>query len=82
MIRSITRNGHSASVRIELRVNGHCLSVAQMGDGRLYFDHPVSVPATTGELIMHIDDNVRRWRVALKPTGEPQREIDAVFSDL
>jgi hypothetical protein len=56
--------------------------VAQTGDGRLYFDHPVSIAETTGELIMHIDDNVRRWRVALKPTGEPQREIDAVFSDL
>jgi len=69
-------------LRIELRVNGHCRSVAQTCDGRLYFDHPVFVPDTTAELIMHINDNERRWRVDIKPTGEPQREIDATFSDL
>ena len=71
--------GYSANVGIELRIKGRCIPVAQAGGGRLIFDRPITIPESTGEVVMHIDGHERRWRVALQPTAQPERVIAAEF---
>jgi len=80
MMRPASSKGYSANVRIELRIDGQCIPVAQTGGGRLIFDHPVTLPATTGVVVMHVDDNESRWHVTLRPNGQPSRIIEAEFS--
>jgi hypothetical protein len=56
-------NGYSARVRIELRVGALRIPVAQTGGGQLIFDRPTTLPASEGEVVMHIDGHEHRWRV-------------------
>jgi hypothetical protein len=67
--------GYSAEVRIELRVNGHRIPVAQTGGGQLIFHDPQTLPRTDAEVVMHIDGHERRWRVALQPGPTPDRVV-------
>lgn len=64
---------------MELVVNGLRIPVAQAGGGQLIFDRPTVLPESTGVLVMQIDDHEQRWRVALQPTGKPERIVSAEF---
>jgi hypothetical protein len=67
--------GHSADVRIELRLNGRTLAVAQAGGDRLVFDEPLLLPAGDAELAIFVDGRERRWRVTLRPGTEASRVV-------
>jgi hypothetical protein len=65
---------------MELRIDGQRFRVAQAGGNRLIFDQPVTLPANTGEFIMHVDNHERRWSVTLSPNG-PSRIVPAIFDE-
>jgi hypothetical protein len=66
---------------MDLLIAGQRIRLAQVGPGRLIFDHPVSLTATTGEVILLIDGHPRRWHVAITPGKTPSRVVQAEFSD-
>jgi hypothetical protein len=65
----ITANGkspaHSAVVRMELHVNGHVLSIGQLGPDFLILDKPADHPPGEAEIAMWVDDHASRWPVYL-----------------
>lgn len=77
---SAPSNGYSAQVQIELRIAGVRIPVAQTGGGRLIFDRPLMLPASEGEVVMHIDGHEHRWRVVLQPPQQPERVIACYFT--
>jgi hypothetical protein len=77
-----TSSGYSASVRLSLRVNGQQFEPAQIGGGMLIFDHPITLPGDSGELHVHIDDHLHRWKVTWDPSATPRRTIVAQFEEL
>ena len=58
-------SGYSAHVRMELRVNGHVLRIAQMSSDFLMLKQPVAHPPADAEIYLRIDDSESRWRVRL-----------------
>lgn len=66
------RSTHSADVRIELTVNGHVFSVAELGPGFVVLRNPIAHPPAEAELSLSIDGYERRWTVKL---------IDGILAD-
>jgi hypothetical protein len=62
---NLSTSGHSADVRISLCVNGHILSVAQLGPGYVILKDPCDHPLATAEIAMSVDGQERRWNVQL-----------------
>ena len=60
--------GHSADVRMELRLNGHVLPIAQLAPDYLILANPIDHPPAQAEIAMSIDDQRTRWPVFL-PAG-------------
>ena len=60
--------GHSAVVQMQLSVNGHVLSIGQLGPDFLILDDPCDHPPSEAEVAVSIDGRERRWRVHL-PDG-------------
>jgi hypothetical protein len=58
--------GHSADVRLELRLNGHVLPVAQLGPDFLVLRNPVNHPPAEAEIALSIDGHESRWPVYLQ----------------
>ena len=79
MVQPVPSGGYSTNVRIALHVNGRRIRVAKMGPQRLYLEVPQVIPERTGQVVMHVDQNVSRWRVTLQPTDQPSRVIQARF---
>jgi hypothetical protein len=77
-----TPSGYSARVRLELTIGSACYTLAQIGGGRLMFDHPTVLPGTTGTVTAYIDDRARHWRVTWEACATPQRTIMAEFRDV
>jgi hypothetical protein len=57
--------GHSADVRIELRIDGHVLPIAQLGPDFLILTHPLDHPPAEAEIALSIDGHECRWPVRL-----------------
>jgi len=72
-----TSTRYSAKVRIRLHINGQTLPVAQIGDGRLFFDTPVTFEESTGVIVMTVDGQEERWHVTIPDQAEPSRIIAA-----
>ena len=70
-----SERGHSAAVRIELHIAGQRMRVGQVGGGRMIFDECVIVPAGTGELVMWVDGDERRWRIEVPPQAGASRVV-------
>lgn len=68
MIAPKTVASHSASVDIQLFVDGQRLSVGKMGPDRIMLTSALNLPACEGELALSVDGNERRWPVRL-PEG-------------
>jgi len=66
---------------MDLLIAGQLIRLARIGPGRLVFDTPVLLPATTGEVVLLIDGHPRHWNVAIKPGTTPSRIVEAEFSD-
>jgi hypothetical protein len=62
---SLQSPGHSAVVRMELRLNGHILPIAQLGPDFLVPANPVDQPPAEGEIALSIDGQESRWSVWL-----------------
>jgi hypothetical protein len=75
-------SGYSARVRLELVIGEVRIPLAQAGGGRLMFGQEIVLPGTTGEVICHVDDRERRWRVTWEATSLPQRTVMAEFRDV
>lgn len=56
---------HSAVVRMELHVNGHVLSIGQLGPDFVILDDPTDHPAGQAEVTMSVDGHASRWPVYL-----------------
>jgi hypothetical protein len=57
--------GHSAQVRMELRLNGRVLPIAQMGPDFVVLRQPVDHAPAEAEIFLRIDDSESNWRVHL-----------------
>jgi hypothetical protein len=53
---------------MRLLVNGHSLSVAQMGPDYVFLDAPIDHPPTIACMVMVVDQSETRWDVHL-PNG-------------
>jgi hypothetical protein len=60
--------GHSALVRMRLRLNGHSFRIAQMGPDFLFVESPSDHPPTRAVIDLQVDDVHRSWEVNL-PNG-------------
>jgi hypothetical protein len=58
--------GHSADVRMELRLNGHVLPIAQLGPDFLVLTAPIDHPPGEAEITLSIDGHESRWPVRLQ----------------
>jgi hypothetical protein len=67
--------GYSASVSLELRVNGHVLSIAKLGSDSLVFADEVTVSPGPAEVVMHVDGRERRWQVCLHPAQQQPARV-------
>jgi hypothetical protein len=57
--------GHSAVVRMELRLNGRVLPIAQLGPDFLVLSTPINHPPAEGEITLSIDGQESRWLIRL-----------------
>jgi hypothetical protein len=64
----IESRGYSADVRMELRLNGHVLSIGQLGPDSIILRNPTDHPPCEAEIAVWIDGRERRWNVYL-PDG-------------
>jgi hypothetical protein len=62
---NLQRRGHSAEVRMELRLNGDILPIAQLGRNFLILTSPINHPPAEAEIRVSIDGHERRWWVRL-----------------
>jgi hypothetical protein len=71
--------GYSATVEIELFVNGQRFPVAQCSRDFLIFDEPVMLPGTEAELVLTIDGHARCWKMALPESAIPSTKIQGIM---
>ena len=57
--------GHSALVRMRLRLNGLSFRIAQMGPDFIFVDSPTDQPPTQAVIELQVDDSHRSWPVNL-----------------
>jgi len=75
MVAPTPSGGHSARVRLELRVGELRYRLAQIGSDRLIFREPVVLLGTTGEVFASIDDSERRWIATWSPSDSPRETV-------
>jgi len=59
---------YSADVRMELRINGSVIPIAQMASDFIIVRTPLDYPPTDAEIFMSIDGRPRHWNVSV-PDG-------------
>ncbi len=57
--------GYSADVRMELSVNGHVLSIGQLGPDFIILRDPIDHPPAEALITMSIDGHEKSWHVRL-----------------
>ncbi len=77
-----TPSGCSSQVRFELLAGTERFVPAQIGGGRIIFEHAVMLPGTNGELVAHIDDHQQRWELTWEASDAPRRRVDCEFREL
>lgn len=73
--------GHSARVKLELRIGSTCYPLSQIGGDRLIFDEPVVLPGTMGEVLALIDNHPRRWIATWAASDAPRDVVGAELRD-
>jgi len=71
MLKSAT--GHSAIVTMELRTNGECIRLAQLGPDFAIPVDAVDLPPGDGEVVMSVDGEVTRMPVSLSEGSSRSR---------
>jgi hypothetical protein len=82
----VNENGYSATVRIELRVDGDTFAISRIGPHAFTLTEAVELPACDAEIAMFVDGSLCIWpvrlpngavpfdrNVATQPRGEMQR---------
>ena len=59
------REAHSAQVKMELRLDGRVLPIAQLGSDFLMLKQPFDHPPAEADIFLLIDDSESLWRVNL-----------------
>jgi hypothetical protein len=70
---TLKAQGHSALVRMELRLNGCEVPLAQMGPDFVVVKQPLEHPPADADIIFCIDDSETTWRVHLVEGISAQR---------
>ena len=67
--------GHSATVDLQLQVNGQVFSLAEVGPSFCFLAEPTEVPTGNAKIIVTIDGEIQQRAVELLPdsTGENGR---------
>jgi len=68
MIKMSGQSGHSAHVKMRLRLNGDSIRVVQMGPDFLILEAAAEHPPGDATIDLSIDANERSWKVRL-PNG-------------
>ena len=74
-------DGHSAHVRLELRIDAARFPLAQIANDRIILDRPAVLPGTTGEVLAYIDQSERRWMATWTASEAPRQVVPARFHD-
>jgi hypothetical protein len=61
-------HGFSADVRMHLSINGHVLTIGQLGPDFIILRDPIDHPPTRAEITVSIDGQEQRWPIHL-PDG-------------
>ena len=59
------KQAHSADVQMHLSVNGHTLSIGQLGSDYVILDTPIDYPPADAEIALSVDGKESRWNVRL-----------------
>lgn len=59
---------HANQVKIQLRINGQEVPVAQLGPDFIYLESPCAAPSGNAELVLKVDKKEIHWDVIL-PEG-------------
>lgn len=62
-------------MRLYIIVDGQRLDLAQVTTGTMYFDQPTMLPMGRAELVLSVDDNIRRWDVHIPAQTAPSRQV-------
>ncbi len=62
---NLKSHGHSADIRIELRLNGQVLPIAQLGRDFIVLRNAVNHPPAEAEIALSIDGEESCWPVCL-----------------
>jgi hypothetical protein len=68
MISSPVRTGYSAEVQMSLHLPSQTVGIAQMGPDFFILDEPMRHAPCQAFVTLKVDDDLRRWEVAL-PQG-------------
>jgi len=63
-----SQGGHSALVKMQLRINGSCLHISHMGPDFLFVDATADQPPGNATIVLQVDESIRQWDVHL-PDG-------------
>jgi hypothetical protein len=72
--------GYSSHVCLDLYVDKQRFPLAQIGAGRLIFDHDTVLPGSAGEVVMSIDGREHKWHVEWDQSSLPRSTVQAIFT--
>lgn len=73
--------GYSADVRLDLFIAGQRFPLAQIGGGQLVFPAPILLPASSGQVVMSVDGQERKWSVTFQNRPAAARIVQADFHE-
>ena len=72
-------NEYSATIRLELLVDGRSIQLSQIAPEFVIFSQPTELPPCTGVVLMHVDEAERRWKVELPIGATPASRLTATI---
>ncbi len=66
MTANVTQNGHSGDIKLNLRVNGHIVELAQIAPEHVVARNPMDLSPCDAEVVMELDGKEHRWPVLLQ----------------
>ena len=68
-------SGYSATVTLDLRLNGRVLPLAQSSPEFITLREPVQLPGGRAEIIIRVDDSANQLPIEIAPMREPARRF-------
>ena len=60
-------------------LNGEMLPLTQVGNGRLYFDEPVSLPPSSAKVVVEVDGEARYKDIVIIESNNRSRVVQFRF---